>query len=289
MSRKYQKIRNQLLSLFLAVAMLAGNVYTVSAEVYVPGNEEATVEPTSAADPTPTVESTPAPEPTPTAEAAPTPEPTPTAESTPTAEPTPTSEAAPTSEPTPTPENSAPVITALTGAPESLAVDYGTLEEELSLPSTLTAVYDNGTTAPVNVTWVYVSDGSGGTAYDPEPEDPTKVYLFAPVLSEGTPCAAGLTLPQVPVSFVLPMMTLAEPATATITNSRGKLSYTVDGLPAGVTVASQQWMKGDTVVGTENTHVLTMDDMKAGATISLSLKDSDGNVLCTDDYDIGKE
>ena len=90
-------------------------------------------------------------------------------------------------------------------------MDYGTLEEELSLPSTLTAVYDNGTSAPVTVTWVCVSDGSGGTAYDPEPEDLNKIYLFAPVLPEGTPCAADLTLPKVPVSFVLPMMLLSEP------------------------------------------------------------------------------
>ena len=74
MSRKYPRIRNQLLSLFLTVTMLIGNVYTVSAEAYVPGAEESeVVEPTPSAEPTPTVESTPSPEPTPTAEPTPTP------------------------------------------------------------------------------------------------------------------------------------------------------------------------------------------------------------------------
>lgn len=186
---------------------------------------------------------------------------------------------------TPTDLNKVPEIVSLAGAPSHLEVDYGTPEAELGLPGSLTATYDNGESAGVSATWVCVSDGG----YDPEPDDPTRVYAFAPVLEAGAVCSADLALPKVSVSLVLPLMTLAEPATAAITNTRGTLSYTVDGLPEGVTVASQQWMNGDAVVGTEATYVLTMDDMKAGATISLSLKDSDGNVLCTDDYDIGQE
>ena len=178
-----------------------------------------------------------------------------------------------------------PEIVSLAGAPSHLEVDYGTPEAELGLPGRLTATYDNGESAGVSATWVCVSDGG----YDPEPDDPTKVYSFEPVLEAGAVCAADLALPKVSVSLVLPFMTLAEPATVTITNTRGTLNYTVNGLPEGVTVASQQWMNGNAVVGTEATYVLTMDNMKAGATISLSLKDSDGNVLCTDDYIIGKE
>ena len=186
---------------------------------------------------------------------------------------------------TPTDLNKVPEIVSLAGAPSHLEVDYGTPEAELGLPGSLTATYDNGESAGVSATWVCVSDGG----YDQEPDDPTKVYSFEPVLEAGAVCSADLALPKVSVSLVLPLMTLAEPATAAITNTRGTLSYTVDGLPEGVTVASQQWMNGDAVVGTEAAYVLTMDDMKARATISLSLKDSDGNVLCTDDYDIDQE
>lgn len=186
---------------------------------------------------------------------------------------------------TPTDLNKAPEIVSLTGAPTRLEMDYGTPEAELGLPGSLTATYDNGVSAEVSVTWVCVSDGG----YDPEPDDPTIVYSFEPVLDTGAVCAADLALPKVSVSLVLPrLMTLGETATVSITSTRGTLSYSVDGLPEGVSVASQQWTRGSDVVGTEATYTFAWDNVLYGDTISLSLTDSNGTSM-TASYNIANE
>lgn len=190
---------------------------------------------------------------------------------------------------TPTDLNKAPETVSLTGAPTRLEVDYGTPEAELGLPGRLTATYDNGVSAEVSVTWVCVSDGANGTAYDPEPDDPTKVYSFESVLEAGAVCAADLTLPRVSVSLVLPpLMTLGETAAVSITNTKGTLSYSVDGLPEGVSVASQQWTRGSDVVGTEATYTFAWDNVLYGDTISLSLTDRNGASM-TASYTIANE
>lgn len=83
-------------------------------------------------------------------------EPTPAA-----GEPTPVADATATAAP-------APVIVELTGAPETMEAMYGLYEDELDLPETLTAVYSDSTRAELPVSWVCISDGLGGTAYDGE-------------------------------------------------------------------------------------------------------------------------
>ena len=80
-----------------------------------------------------------------------------------------------------------------------------------------------------------------------------------------------------------PPMLLSEPvaATATITNTRGTLSYSVNGLPEGVTVASQQWYQNDTPIdgATNNTYDMSLYDMGYNNTMSVNLTLSDGQVL----------
>ena len=69
-------------------------------------------------------------------------------------------------------EDTAPAyIVALTGAPSTLEAIYGCDEDELDLPESLTAVYSDEAQARLSVSWVCISDGLGGTAYDGECEN----------------------------------------------------------------------------------------------------------------------
>ena len=109
---------------------------------------------------------------------------TPAASVEPTVEPT----AAPTEEPTATPEPTPVGIVALAGAPKTLEQMYGLYEDELDLPQTLTATYGDGTQAELPVTWVCISDGKGGTAYDGECENfEDALFTFEARLEAGTP------------------------------------------------------------------------------------------------------
>lgn len=67
-----------------------------------------------------------------------------------------------------------------------------------------------------------------------------------------------------PTDINSPML-LSEPVapTATVTNTKGTLSYSVDGLPEGVTVESQQWYRNDTPIdgATGKTYDMSLFDM----------------------------
>ena len=67
-----------------------------------------------------------------------------------------------------------------------------------------------------------------------------------------------------PTDINSPML-LSEPVapTATVTNTKGTLSYSVDGLPEGVTVESQQWYRNDTPIdgATDKTYDMSLYDM----------------------------
>ena len=69
--------------------------------------------------------------------------------------------------------------------------------------------------------------------------------------------------------------------TVTVTNTRGTLSYSVDGLPEGVTVASQQWCLNDTPIGgaTNNTYDMSLYDMGYNNTMSVNLTLSNGQAI----------
>ena len=85
-----------------------------------------------------------------------------------------------------------------------------------------------------------------------------------------------------PTDINSPML-LSEPVTpaVTVTNTRGTLSYSVDGLPEGVTVASQQWCLNDTPIGgaTNNTYDMSLYDMGYNNTMSVNLTLSNGQAL----------
>lgn len=93
--------------------------------------------------------------------------------------------------------------------PEGFAVAYGTAEAALGLPAELTAIFSDNTTAPVAVTWACVSDGLGGTAYNPLHENIAEAYfVFQAALAEDMACQAEL--PQVCVVFADGPAVLAE-------------------------------------------------------------------------------
>ena len=85
-----------------------------------------------------------------------------------------------------------------------------------------------------------------------------------------------------PTDMNSPML-LSEPVTptVTVTNTRGTLSYSVDGLPEGVTVTSQQWCLNDTPIGgaTNNTYDMSLYDMGYNNTMSVNLTLSNGQAL----------
>ena len=184
----------------------------------------------------------------------------------------------------------APVIVELTGAPEAMEAMYGLYEDELDLPETLTAVYGDGAQAELPVTWVCISDGLGGTAYDGECENCEQAcFTFEARLPEGARCAEDLTLPRVQVRLVLPDFGIALYTAAdepTITNSHGVLSYNYTA-PEGVTVKEQQWLKnGSPISGaTDATYTLTMDDMTDTTnSFSVRLTLSEGDPATSDGY-----
>ena len=107
-------------------------------------------------------------------------------------------------------------IVALTGAPSTLEAIYGCDEDELDLPESLTAVYSDETQARLSVSWVCISDGLGGTAYDGECENYEDArFSFEARLPEGALCAEGLTLPRVQVSLCCPRIQTFRPMTGT--------------------------------------------------------------------------
>ena len=171
----------------------------------------------------------------------------------------------------------APVIVALEGAPATLEAIYGCDEDELDLPESLTAVYSDESRAKLSVGWVCISDGLGGTAYDGECENYEDArFTFEARLPEGALCAEGLTLPRVQVQLVLPdnsnISTYDGDAPIvvggiSISNSEGVLSYTCRS-DVGYEIG-QRWYRGDELISSDQTYTLTMDDMKAGATIKL--------------------
>ncbi len=87
----------------------------------------------------------------------------------------------------------------------TLTAAYGAALEQLGLPAEVTALYSNGTTAQLAVTWTYVSDGLGGTAYIPEHENPLEaVYTFQAALADGSACPVAL--PTATVTYAMPML-----------------------------------------------------------------------------------
>ena len=204
-----------------------------------------------------------------------------------TTEPGSTTEA--TDDPASTDATPAPAyIVALTGAPETMEAMYGLYEDELDLPEMLTAVYSDGARAELPVTWICISDGLGGTAYDGECENYEQArFTFEARLPEGALCAEGLTLPRVEVRLVLPDLGIALYTAAekpTITNTHGVLSYTA---PEGVTVTGQQWLlNGNPISGASGaTYKLTMADMKNKTNVlSVRLTLSDGNPVTSGGY-----
>ena len=194
-------------------------------------------------------------------------------------------------------EDTAPAyIVALTGAPETLEASYGCDEDKLNLPKSLTAVYSDETQARLSVSWVCISDGLGGTAYDGECKNYEDArFTFEARLPEGALCAEGLTLPRVQVQLVLPdnsnISTYDGDAPIvvggiSISNSEGVLSYTCRS-DVGYEIG-QRWYRGDKLISSDQTYTLTMDDMKAGATIKLFVDMSTGDYpfVLTAEYSI---
>ena len=291
------------LSLFLSLCMLLLTMPSISfaedGDMPV-GTPETTVmvEPTPEATVTAEATAEVTPEPTVTAEATAevTPEPTVTAEATAEVTPEPTETAVATAEvtlePTPVSTMQTPVcVVMLEGAPETMEAMYGLYEDELDLPETLTAVYSDSTRAELPVSWVCISDGLGGTAYDGECENYEQAcFTFEARLPEGALCAEDLTLPRIQVRLVLSNFGASLYTTSeapTITNTHGVLSYNYTA-PEGVTVTGQQWLlKGNPIAdATGPTYTLTMYDMdnQSDQVLSVQLTLSDGNTVESADY-----
>jgi hypothetical protein len=95
-------------------------------------------------------------------------------------------------------------------------VAYGTELTDVTnkLPSTLTAKLTTGEEVEVPVTWVCVTDGTGGTAYLPEHEDVSVVYTFEARLSDGYTLANNM-----PDDYVMPFATVRYTEGAQMLNS----------------------------------------------------------------------
>ena len=111
-------------------------------------------------------------------------------------------------------------------------VPYGTLEVDLPLSSTLPAVYSNGTSGQVTVTWRCVGDSLGGQSYVPNHPNGEVVFYFqaTPV---GSLCSAEMVNPMVTVAYTsAPMAVVEHPdieiAGNVITIARGKAVTTDD-------------------------------------------------------------
>lgn len=156
-------------------------------------------------------------------------------------------------------------------------------------------MYSDETQARLSVRWVCISDGLGGTTYDGECKNYEDArFTFEARLPEGALCAEGLTLPRVQVQLVLPDnsnistydMGDLMPESAMISNSEGVLSYTYRSDLGYAT--GQRWYRGDELISYDPTYTLTMDDMKAGATIKLFVDMSTGDYpfVLTAEYSI---
>ena len=152
----------------------------------------ATAEPTPEASPEATAESTPDTPPEQTAESTP----EATAEATLHATPEATPEATPTAAPEATVETKQTIVCFETGT-YTLTAAYGAALEQLGLPAEVTALYSDGTTAQLAVTWTCAGDGLGGTAYIPEHENPLEAaYTFQAALADGSACPVALPRPR---------------------------------------------------------------------------------------------
>ena len=108
-------------------------------------------------------------------------------------------------------------------------VAYGTPQEEIGLPTTLTAFLADGTQKLVNVSWTCVNDGLGGTEYNPTPENSQQVvYTFVAKLAEEAICADGLALPTAEVHFLPSIMPLSGKVNRRSSCTGGKIALSPD-------------------------------------------------------------
>jgi len=108
-------------------------------------------------------------------------------------------------------------------------VAYGTPQEEIGLPTTLTALLADGTQKLVNVSWTCVNDGLGGTEYNPTPENSQQVvYTFVAKLAEEAICADGLALPTAEVHFLPSIMPLSGKVNRRSSCTGGKIALSPD-------------------------------------------------------------
>ena len=111
-------------------------------------------------------------------------------------------------------------------------VPYGTLEADLPLYAMLPALYSNGTSGQVSVSWSCVGDSLGGSGYVPNHADPSVVFYFQPT-PVGVACDPAMLLPMVTVVYESVPMAVAENpdieiAGDTITIARGAKVTTDD-------------------------------------------------------------
>lgn len=78
--------------------------------------------------------------------------------------------------------------------PQGMNVPYGMPENDLDFPSSLKAVWSDGSTSDVNVSWNCIDDDNGGTEYIPEHENPAAVFTFQAVLEGEFACNAELPI-----------------------------------------------------------------------------------------------
>jgi hypothetical protein len=121
-------------------------------------------------------------------------------------------------------------------------VAYGTELADVTnkLPSTLTAKLTTGEEVEVPVTWVCVTDGTGGTAYLPEHEDVSVVYTFEARLADGYTLANN-----VPEDFVMPFATVRYTEDAQMLNSNtaeDMVDTTVDAVTDGDGMSGWSWI-----------------------------------------------
>lgn len=171
-------------------------------------------------------------------------------------------------EPTPVPE---PAIMAFDTStlPEKIVVPYGTEEDGLDLPKALTAVFDDGTTMQVAVSWACASDGLGDTAYNPNHINPAEaLFTFRAELADDVSCTAEP--PEMNVIFEATSMLVSADAESVLYRAASNFTVTI---PSAASV-------------NDGSMTITCGELNGG-TVTVQVESTNGWQLKSDDASIG--